>query len=74
MANYADGTREEKWEVAAVSQDLENGLWEESFHSHKDPKPRGPMSVGVDLSFPNTQHLYGLPVLNFLPEPLGPLS
>jgi len=61
LAIYADGTREEKREVAAVSQDLENGLWEESFHSHKDSKPRGPMSVGVDLSFPNTQHLYGLP-------------
>ena len=37
------------------------GLWEESFQSHTDSKPRGPASVGLDLSFPGAQHVYGIP-------------
>jgi hypothetical protein len=72
LAIYADGTREEKKEIdeeeahrqlteselAALDRE---GLWEESFQSHKDTKPHGPMSVGMDVSFPNSHHLFGLP-------------
>lgn len=35
--------------------------WEERFHSHTDSRPHGPMSVGVDFSFPFTNNVYGIP-------------
>lgn len=68
-AIYSDGSRDdyeehkqqdEKVEVSEDEEDIE-GLWEEKFHSHKDTKPHGPMSVGMDISFPASQHLYGIP-------------
>jgi alpha 1,3-glucosidase len=38
-----------------------DGYWEESFGGHRDSKPYGPMSVGMDITFPQSMHLYGLP-------------
>ena len=38
-----------------------DGLWEESFRSHRDSKPHGPTSFGIDVDFVGTQHVYGLP-------------
>jgi mannosyl-oligosaccharide alpha-1,3-glucosidase len=38
-----------------------DGMWEESFGSHTDSKPFGPTSVGLDIAFPHSQHLFGLP-------------
>jgi mannosyl-oligosaccharide alpha-1,3-glucosidase len=35
--------------------------WEERFQSHTDSRPHGPMSVGVDFSFPFTNNVYGIP-------------
>ena len=76
LAIYADGTREEKKKVEEehevdehhrkLSEESENGndeegMWEETFGSHVDTKPYGPMSVGVDITFPNSQHVYGIP-------------
>eukprot|EP00535_Pseudo-nitzschia_heimii_P003333 CAMPEP_0197181398 /NCGR_PEP_ID=MMETSP1423-20130617/5699_1 /TAXON_ID=476441 /ORGANISM="Pseudo-nitzschia heimii, Strain UNC1101" /LENGTH=1025 /DNA_ID=CAMNT_0042631639 /DNA_START=168 /DNA_END=3245 /DNA_ORIENTATION=- len=69
LAIYADGTREQRNEkdqspkhrqLSEVELDRE-GLWEESFGSHVDTKPRGPMSVGSDITFPGSFSLYGLP-------------
>eukprot|EP00978_Attheya_sp_CCMP212_P020444 scaffold58527_cov50-Attheya_sp.AAC.1 len=73
LAIYADGSREEKetedeedekhrklLEEQAPELDTE-GMWEETFSSHEDSKPYGPMSIGMDLTFPNSQHLFGLP-------------
>lgn len=69
LAIYADGTREERAEknqasdhrqLSEVELDRE-GLWEEKFGSHVDTKPRGPMSVGSDITFPGSKFLYGLP-------------
>ncbi|EDV29833.1 uncharacterized protein TRIADDRAFT_37096 [Trichoplax adhaerens] len=37
------------------------GLWEETFKSHSDSKPKGPSSVGLDFSFPGVEHVYGIP-------------
>jgi mannosyl-oligosaccharide alpha-1,3-glucosidase len=37
------------------------GLWEEKFHEHVDSKPYGPMSVGMDITFPKSMHVYGIP-------------
>ena len=34
--------------------------WEESFGSHRDSKPFGPSSVGVDITFERIAHVYGL--------------
>lgn len=36
-------------------------LWEEKFGDHLDSKPYGPMSVGMELTFPLSSHLFGLP-------------
>jgi len=36
-------------------------MWEEKFGDHLDTKPYGPMSVGADISFPASTHLFGLP-------------
>ena len=38
-----------------------DGMWEEKFGDHLDTKPYGPMSVGADISFPASTHLFGLP-------------
>ena len=71
LAIYSDGTREEKKKVdeedehRKLSEDSDgldrDGMWEESFGSHRDSKPYGPMSVGIDVRFPQSKHLYGLP-------------
>lgn len=68
LAIYADGTREERKEVKEeehrhlTESELDrDGLWEESFGSHHDSKPYGPMSVGMDISFPRSSHVFGLP-------------
>ena len=76
LAIYADGTREEREAVKEEDmleeenhrqlleeeQTLDpDGLWEESFSAHKDSKPFGPMSVGMDVTFPGSKHLYGIP-------------
>lgn len=67
LAIYADGTREEKKDAQDQHRQLtedeldKEGLWEERFGSHTDSKPRGPMSVGMDVTFPNSKHLYGIP-------------
>eukprot|EP00532_Pseudo-nitzschia_australis_P006927 CAMPEP_0168165410 /NCGR_PEP_ID=MMETSP0139_2-20121125/1474_1 /TAXON_ID=44445 /ORGANISM="Pseudo-nitzschia australis, Strain 10249 10 AB" /LENGTH=1079 /DNA_ID=CAMNT_0008082529 /DNA_START=8 /DNA_END=3244 /DNA_ORIENTATION=+ len=69
LAIYADGTREERKEKKQATDhrqlsELEldrEGMWEEQFGSHTDTKPRGPMSVGSDVTFPGSKFLYGLP-------------
>jgi len=40
--------------------DVDN-MWEESFSSHKDTKPRGPSAVAMDAGFPYATHVYGIP-------------
>ena len=35
--------------------------WEETFDGHTDSKPRGPESVGIDVSFPGYTHVFGIP-------------
>ena len=36
------------------------GMWEEKFSSHTDTKPRGPESIGMDVTF-GSSHIYGIP-------------
>ncbi|KAL3423089.1 glucosidase ii alpha subunit [Phlyctema vagabunda] len=39
----------------------ESTWWDESFGGHTDPKPRGPESVALDITFPGYEHVYGIP-------------
>ncbi|OWK17569.1 GANAB, partial [Cervus elaphus hippelaphus] len=39
----------------------EPGAWEETFKTHSDSKPYGPMSVSLDFSLPGMEHVYGIP-------------
>ncbi len=48
-------------EEKLIEEEEEPGLWEETFKSHVDSKPYGPTSVGVDISFPGSRHVYGIP-------------
>lgn len=35
--------------------------WEETFGGNTDSKPKGPESVGLDISFPGYGHVFGIP-------------
>jgi mannosyl-oligosaccharide alpha-1,3-glucosidase len=72
LAIYSDGTREEKKKVDGAEQHRQlteadheeldkRDMWEEKFQDHKDSKPYGPMSIGMDITFPRSRHLFGLP-------------
>lgn len=39
----------------------QEGMWDESFGTHQDSKPGGPSSVGLDISFPGVENVYGIP-------------
>ncbi|KAI9933279.1 hypothetical protein ASPWEDRAFT_115566 [Aspergillus wentii DTO 134E9] len=43
------------------SQEDESTWWEETFGGNTDSKPRGPESVGLDISFPGYSHVFGIP-------------
>lgn len=46
----------------AFSQDGDpEGWWEETFNGHTDSKPAGPEAISIDISFPGSQHVYGIP-------------
>lgn len=67
LSEQAEGETLETGEVKnqeekpADEESEEPGLWEETFKSHVDSKPFGPTSVGVDISFPGSRHVYGIP-------------
>ena len=61
LAIYTDGTREEKHEIKEVNEVSDPSSFKESFGGHSDKRPNGPMSVGIDFSFPNAAHVYGIP-------------
>lgn len=44
-----------------VADDSEPDMWEETFKSHTDSKPKGPSSVGLDVTFTNFEHVFGIP-------------
>lgn len=39
----------------------ESTWWEESFGGNTDSKPRGPESIGLDITFPGYEHVFGIP-------------
>ena len=56
--NSEEGSEGETGQTEETDTD---GLWEETFKGHTDSKPRGPSSVGLDISFINSKHVYGIP-------------
>ena len=36
-------------------------VWEEKYKSHSDSRPYGPTAIGMDFSFTNFEHIFGLP-------------
>jgi hypothetical protein len=70
LAHYADGTKEER--PASHQHNAHNGNGNsnsggvakregDNFGGHKDTMPLGARSVGLDVSFPFAQHVYGIP-------------
>ncbi|KAK3988617.1 2 subunit alpha glucosidase [Cladorrhinum sp. PSN332] len=39
----------------------ESTFWEETFGGNTDTKPRGPESIGLDISFVGFEHVFGIP-------------
>ncbi|KAF2125468.1 glycoside hydrolase family 31 protein [Dothidotthia symphoricarpi CBS 119687] len=63
--------QEEKKEDGEESKDSEKKIeektedestwWEEKFGGNTDTKPKGPEAVGLDISFPGYEHVFGIP-------------
>ena len=62
--------KSEESQPSAITENAidESTWWEEIFGGNTDSKPRGPESVGLDITFPNYEHVFGIP------EHAGPLS
>jgi alpha 1,3-glucosidase len=56
-----DAEAEQAEEAVVVAKRDEQGAWVESFGSHTDSKPRGPESLGADISFIGASAVYGIP-------------
>ncbi|RDW78374.1 putative glucosidase 2 subunit alpha [Coleophoma crateriformis] len=63
-----EGEGDQKPIQDAEPEEDESTWWEESFGGHTDPKARGPESVGLDITFPGYEHVFGIP------EHAGPMS
>ncbi|KAI8997781.1 glycosyl hydrolases family 31-domain-containing protein [Pilobolus umbonatus] len=47
--------------VETVEAESEKDLWEETFKTWTDPKPNGPESIALDITFNGFSHVYGIP-------------
>jgi alpha 1,3-glucosidase len=59
-----EGTEEDKAEEKKEEEpkgEDESTWWDETFGGNTDTKPRGPESVGLDISFVGYEHVYGIP-------------
>jgi len=61
IVNHRNLFKFEHYRPKTDDEKNENGEWDETFKTHTDSKPYGPMSVGMDISFVDYEHLYGLP-------------
>jgi alpha 1,3-glucosidase len=55
-----EGEEETKDEEVHTGED-ESTWWDESFGGSTDSKPKGPESLGIDITFPGYEHVYGIP-------------
>lgn len=53
----------EHWrpKVDGDTEEDQSTWWEETFGGNTDSKPRGPESVGLDITFPGYAHVFGIP-------------
>lgn len=51
----------ERYHQRQEGEENNDGQWEETYKTTTDSKPFGPMSVGMDFSFINYEHVYGIP-------------
>lgn len=56
-----EGEESKATEPAVKAGEDESTWWEESFGGNTDSKPKGPESVGLDITFPGFEHVYGIP-------------
>ena len=56
-----EGEEAKPVEESLEVREEESTWWEEIFGGNTDSKPRGPESVGLDITFPGYQHVYGIP-------------
>lgn len=69
LAIYKDGTKQVRLTADAHAHlPGEQTIHGDNFGGHKDSQVNGPVSVGMDFSFPFSQHVYGIP------EHAAPLS
>ncbi|XP_065920024.1 neutral alpha-glucosidase AB-like [Dysidea avara] len=61
IEDFEDDEEDEMDSPPTDDGDDEAGMWEETFKTHHDSKPYGPSSVGLDVSFPGSEHVYGIP-------------
>lgn len=55
-----DESKDEETKVETKTED-ESTWWEETFGGNTDTKPRGPEAVGLDITFPGYEHVFGIP-------------
>jgi mannosyl-oligosaccharide alpha-1,3-glucosidase len=51
----------EEGDIKLEGDDDQSTWWDESFGGNTDSKPRGPESVGLDISFLGYENVYGIP-------------
>lgn len=56
-----EATRERPENATSPPGEFGDGEGEETFKAHRDSKPHGPTSVGVDIRFEGCEHVYGVP-------------
>lgn len=66
--NKAEEDKVEETKEEELKGEDESTWWDETFGSNTDTKPRGPESVGLDISFVGYDHVFGIP------SHAGPLS
>ena len=59
--DHPESEEETEEDHRQLTEQDEEGLWDEKFGSHHDSKPFGPTSLGWDVSFPFSRHVYGIP-------------
>jgi mannosyl-oligosaccharide alpha-1,3-glucosidase len=50
-----------QFEYKKASPATEGESWSESFNSHTDSRPNGPTALAFDVTFPDAEHVYGIP-------------
>lgn len=56
-----EGNESNEEEQPVDSGEDQSTWWEETFGGNTDSKPKGPESVGLDITFPGYEHVYGIP-------------